>query len=542
MIEKEINNGQRYLVRWDTNNTPALETDILIIGSGIAGLSAALEAANHGRVMVVSKNQPRESNTFYAQGGIATVLSEGDTLESHIEDTIKSGHDLGDREIIASVIQEGPKIIKRILIEGGANFDRQSGELLFTKEGGHSKNRILHAGGDATGSEIEMTLLRLVRDNRNIMVMPFCFSIDLISDDGRCYGALIKDPKQELKVIWAKSVILATGGAGQVYRESTNPEIATGDGLAMAFRAGAAIQDMEFFQFHPTTLYLAGVSRTLISEAVRGEGATLVDRYGYRFMPDYHELAELAPRDEVSRAILSQTRKTHDSSVYLDLRHLPAERVRERFPVLWKLCETYAIDITKDFVPVHPSAHYMIGGVKADINAATTLESLYAAGECAATTFHGANRLGSNSLLEGLVLGVRAGNNAGLNASRQESVKRIAVMKLPASPDGEARNIDLDDAVRSLKSLMWRLVGIEKDGKNLRFAKERTDLWSKYLLYRQYDMCKGWEFQNMLCIARLIIDAALLREESRGVHYREDFPQRDDKNWLTHIIYRNAEK
>src|ERR1700689_3761466 len=406
---------RRYLIPFKAARLPQQFTDVLVIGGGVAGLRAAIAAADAGvEALILTKDTVDESNTWYAQGGIAAVLQPLDSIESHVKDTEVGGAGLCDDKAVHIVIEEGPQRVLELL-QWGANFDKKIGnpyDLAFTREGGHSFARILHAYGDATGKELAQTLIRTVRTRENIRIAEKAFVIDLLTDEDRCVGVIVLI-EGKTQIIWAKKTILASGGAGQLYRESTNPKIATADGHAMAYRAGATLQDMEMVQFHPTTLYIAGSSRALVTEAVRGEGAFLVDRNGKRFMSDYHEMAELAPRDVVSRAIVEQIRKTHYTHVYLDVRHLPAPQFRERFPQLAHLTDEFGIDVAKELIPIHPAAHYMIGGVDADLFGRSSLKGLYAVGEAGCSGLHGANRLGSNSLLEGLAFGARAGTDAG---------------------------------------------------------------------------------------------------------------------------------
>src|SRR3954467_2558904 len=415
---------RRYLIPFKANRLPQQFTDVLVIGGGVAGLRAAIAAAAEGaEVLLLTKDTIDEANTWYAQGGIAAVLQPLDSTESHVEDTEKGGAGLCDHEAGAVGIKEGPERVLELL-SWGINFDKDASKALglaFTREGGHSFARILHAYGDATGKELAQTLIRTVRSRDSIRVSERSFAIDLLTDEGHCVGAMAV-VSGRVNIIWSKRTILASGGAGQLYRETTNPRIATADGHAMAYRAGATLQDMEMVQFHPTTLYVAGSSRALITEAVRGEGAYLVDRNGYRFMKDYHEAGELAPRDVVRRAIVEQIRKTHYTHVYLDVRHLPTPQFRERFPQLALLVDQFEIDVSKDLIPIHPAAHYMIGGVDVDLHGRTSLAGLYAVGEASCTGLHGSNRLGSNSLLEGLTFGARAGIDAAQGA-KQNNLK-----------------------------------------------------------------------------------------------------------------------
>ena len=537
---------RRYLVPFKAARLPQQFTDVLVIGGGVAGLRAAIAAADEGTdVLVLTKDTVDQSNTWYAQGGIAAVLQPADSYQSHVDDTEKGGAGLCDHDAVDVVIKEGPQRVLELL-EWGANFDKQAGNahgLAFTREGGHSFARILHAYGDATGMELAQTLIRTVRGREAIRISENSFAIDLITEDGRCLGVLALVQGQ-VHLIWAKRTILASGGAGQLYRETTNPKIATADGHAMAYRAGATVQDMEMVQFHPTTLYVAGSSRALITEAVRGEGAYLVDRDEHRFMPDYHEMAELAPRDVVSRAIVEQIRKTHFTHVFLDVRHLPAKEFRERFPQLAKLAEAFEIDTSKELIPVHPAAHYMIGGVDADMEGRTSLKGLYAVGEAGCSGLHGANRLGSNSLLEGLAFGARAGKDAGRGA-KEEAVNFPLALE-HSLPESTRTELDIADVKSSLRSVMWRNVGVERTGERLEETREIIAFWSRYVMDKVFDPATlgaasasaGWELQNMLTVCALITSAAYTRTESRGAHYRVDYPARDDIHWRLHLLWR----
>jgi len=524
---------RRYLVGFDPQDLPHHFTDVLVIGGGLAGLRVALGVPDEFRVLVVTKDEVRESNSAYAQGGIAGVLDPEDHFDDHVADTLAAGKGLCDPEVVTQIVHEAPRRIAE-LIEWGTHFDEVNGQVALTREGGHSHARIVHALGDATGREVMRAVILQAVDRRNVRIWQNSFTIDLLTHEGRCRGALVWDRRRGPALVWARSVVLATGGAGQLFRESTNPPIATGDGHALAYRAGAELRDMEFMQFHPTVLYIAGSARHLLTEALRGEGAYLRDRNGLRFMPGLHPLAELAPRDDVSRAITDQMARTRHPCVYLDLSHLDAAYVRGRFPGIDKLCRGFDLDITRDPIPVRPGAHYMIGGVTVGHDARTTLPGLWAAGEVTSSGLHGANRLASNSLLEGLVHGARAAEDI-VQSLRAEGPHRLEVPPIaPAEVlDGQGP-LDLADIRDALRALMWRSVGITRDAQGLSEAADQVDFWCRYVLGHVFDDPAGWTLQNMLTVARLMISAATDREESRGVHTRSDFP-RADPAWCRHV-------
>lgn len=518
---------RRYLMPFDTASTQQLFTDCLVIGAGIAGLRAAIEAAQHCDVTLVCKGSAADSNTWNAQGGIASVLGRDDNFQLHIADTIRTGCGLCDEEIVRLVVENGPELILQ-LIEWGAEFDKVDGHIDITLEGGHSRARIAHAHGDSTGRGIAEALIALVRRTPSIHFIEHFYAVDLITNgDGACVGVIGYRPNVGCEIIWAANTILATGGAGRLFRETTNPAVATADGLAMAYRAGAVLRDMEFMQFHPTTLYIAGASRALITETLRGEGAILLDSEHKRFMHEYHPAGELAPRDVVSRSILDRMLKTNSTHVYLDIRHFDKEHFRNRFPLISELCESFDIDVSRDLIPVRPSAHYMIGGVKTDASGRTSIPHLYACGEVASTGLHGANRLGSNSLLEGLVFGKIAGDaasrevNHGVNQTRRR-------MKVDIPPPDRSR-LDAGDIQNSLRALMWRNVGITRKQQPLAEAREIIQFWQRYVMDKIFDEPFGWECQNMLTVSWLMACAAEQRQESRGVHYRVDYPDTDSK-------------
>jgi L-aspartate oxidase len=500
------------------------ETDFIVVGSGIAGLRAAVALAPHGRVTVLTKDQVTESNTEYAQGGVAVVLSDDDAIELHYQDTIDAGAGLCDAKAVQTLVEQGPLYITD-LIEHGAEFDREDGHLTFTREAAHSRSRILHARGDATGREIVRALVAWSKKFPAIQYQPHACTQSLIIKDGRCVGVTFVEPTHNLiSALYARAVVLATGGAGQLYLHTTNPDVATGDGMAMAYRAGAIMADLEFIQFHPTALCVPNAPRFLISEALRGEGGHLLNLDGERFMPRYDGRAELAARDIVSRGIHFEMARTHAEHVWLDMRHLDHDFVRGRFPQIYHTCLMYNIDITRDLIPVSPAAHYTMGGVRTDTFGRTSIAGLYAAGEVTCTGVHGANRLASNSLLEGLVFGARAGATAA----------REAAATIESAPPrdwdiGEKADWRIDDGTRAdVKQIMWHKVGITRNEEVLNEA--IADL--EAIAARPLNT-RSW---NFVTLARLVAEAARERRESRGAHYRSDYPERDDANFQRHTF------
>jgi L-aspartate oxidase len=532
------NDHPRYLVPFHPKSLPHFFTDVLVIGGGLAGLRAAIAVDPKLSVLLVTKEDLEESNSVYAQGGIAGVLDPEDSFENHVRDTLVAGGDLCDPQVVEMVVREGPLRIRE-LIQWGTCFDREGEDIVLGREGGHSHHRIVHAMGDATGREVMRSVIAWARKLRNLRLWESTFTLDLLTWDGACRGAMVVHREYGAMLVWAKQTILATGGAGQLYRESTNPAVATGDGLAMAYRAGVEVRDMEFMQFHPTVLYIAGSSRSLITEAIRGEGAYLVDRNGYRFMFDYDQRGELAPRDVVSQAIVSQMDKTRFSNVFLDLTHLDPAFVKSRFPGIAVACAKFGIDITRDRIPVRPGAHYMIGGVTVDLEGRTSLPGLWAAGEVTSSGLHGANRLASNSLLESLVYGAHAGHGASVVAEESDDdFHALPLVNLPVADPDEF--LDLADIRNALKSLMWRSVGVRRTEQELLESLSSIEHWQKYVLVRQFHEPDGWELQNMLTLARIIVQAALERKESRGVHFRTDFPQSEDAAWQRRLTFQRA--
>ncbi len=512
----------------------SLNTDFVVIGSGVAGLRASIELAqSDARVTVLTKDKAQESNTEYAQGGVAVVLSDDDNAELHEEDTLFAGAGLCDVEAVETLVTEGTKYIQQ-LIEWGTEFDREGGKLIFTKEAAHSRRRILHAHGDSTGKEFVRALIARARQEKTILLMPFANTESLIVQNERCVGVKFLDPiLRAPREIYAKSVILCTGGAGQLFLHTTNPPVATGDGMTMAYFAGAEMADMEFVQFHPTALNLENAPRFLLSEAMRGEGGVLRNASGERFMSRYDEKLELAPRDVVSRSIVAEMRRTGTRTVFLDMTAMDKDFLKNRFPKIYETCKFYDLNIAEDWLPVSPASHYCMGGVRSDLHGRTTLAGLYAAGEVACTGVHGANRLASNSLLEGLVFGARAGeaaieDNYELRITNYESENQESRIQNSKS-DGIATAVK-----KRVKRLMWERVGILRDKDSLNRALKEFEQIEKSNL--------SVSSRNFVTLAKLIATAALWREESRGGHFRTDFPARDDEKWDVHSIQKlNAE-
>lgn len=521
----------RYLVNFELDELPVKETDVIVIGSGIAGLYTAIRAAEQLHVTMITKRSLMDSNTRYAQGGIAAVFSEEDSPQSHREDTLLAGAGLCSSQAVNILVQEGPERVKELMTLG-TSFDLEDGEIALTKEGAHSHRRILHANGDATGHEIVRALSEQAVSSSNVELWEDHYVIDLITEGEECLGALVQQPDgQRVFLRGKRATILCSGGAGQLYRYTTNPEVATGDGVAMAYRAGAQIRDMEFIQFHPTSLCYPGAPRFLISEAVRGEGAVLRNIHGERFMERYHELLELAPRDIVARAIVAEMELTKSSVVYLDISHEAPEMIKRRFPTIYETCLTYGLDLTSDWIPVAPAAHYMMGGVRTGACGETDVQRLFACGEVSSTGVHGANRLASNSLSEAIVFGGRIVEQILGLASSLKTGQGIACLE----PRSAAAIQPVVERRLKLQKVMVRQVGLRRtrDGllKGIEELKRQLPLFESSLTSREQ-----LEFANMLTSALLLAESALVRAESRGGHYREDFPDRDDTGWRKHLI------
>lgn len=497
----------------------SLETDFIVIGSGVAGLRASIELASSGaRVTVLTKDKASESNTEYAQGGVAVVLSDDDNAELHEGDTLVAGAGLCDEQAVETLVIEGTKYIKQ-LIEWGGEFDKEGGKLLFTQEAAHSRRRIIHANGDSTGAEFVRSLIARAAVEKTINLTPFANTESLLVQNGRCVGVRFLDPiLRAPRDIYANAVIMCTGGAGQLYQHTTNPPVATGDGMAMAYFAGAEMADMEFIQFHPTALNLDGAPRFLLSEAMRGEGGLLKNKYGERFMPNYDERAELAPRDIVARSIVAEMRRTGTRTVFIDMSAMTEEFLKHRFPKIYETCAAYGLNIATDMLPVSPASHYCMGGIRTDLWGRSTVPGLYAAGEVTCTGVHGANRLASNSLLEGLVFGARAGQAASED-SRSQNAPRVLS---DAAHETSNMASGISTAVRKrIKRVMWERVGILRDRDSLKRAIKEFDQIAAGNL--------STSSRNFVTLAKLVAEGALWREESRGGHFRSDFPDQNDE-------------
>ncbi len=527
-----------------------ISTDFAVVGCGIAGLRVAIELGRAARVLLLAKSELSETATEWAQGGIAAALSDEDEIGLHEQDTLKAGDGLSNPDAVRILVEEGPHCIQE-LIAWGTQFDRAGTKLAFTREGAHSRSRILHAHGDSTGREISRALFAKAHTLPNVCLRPHAFTTELVVEGDRVTGLRFLDASGALHAVESRAVLLATGGLGQIYSETTNPPMATGDGMAIAYEAGAVLGDMEFIQFHPTVLAVKGAPPFLLSEALRGEGAVLRNADLERFMERYHPNAELGPRDVVSRAIIAEMKHTRTNFVYLDLTALPAEFIRKRFPRIYSTCLGHGLDITDDLAPVRPAAHYAMGGVRTDLHGRTSLPGLYAAGETATTGVHGANRLASNSLLEGLVFGARAGRAmledqhitvkpaaASAHSTGNPGRRNAARSNHPAgnpSPDPPA-----DAVLQQIRTILWKQVGILREGRELKRAVE--ELGALEIPRPEEPSGHAWERHNIWTLAQLVTRSALAREESRGSHYRIDFPCRNDERFARHSIVAKGTK
>ena len=511
-----------------------LKFDYIVLGSGVAGLRAAAGLAGKGSVAVITKSTLGEGSSEYAQGGVAVVLSDDDTIYLHYQDTIVAGDGLCDEAAVMTLVEEGPEYIKE-LITWGAKFDMHEGHLSFTREAAHSVNRIIHAQGDATGHEIVRALKEYVKTKDDVIRIENTYAIDLIVKDNKVYGIKCVDEiTGEIKNYYTKAVIIATGGAGRIYTRTTNPEVSTGDGIAMAFRAGATVKDMEFFQFHPTGFHAEGYPAFLLSESMRGEGAVLRNKDGERFCEKYHPDAELAPRDVVARAIFFEMIKTDYPNVYMDLTRLNANFLVNRFPKIYSTLKQYGFDITKDLIPVSPAAHYQMGGIETDLRGRTSVEGLYACGEAACTGVHGANRLASNSLLEGVVFGARSAQ-AAIEDCADNKIEFIEIADIKEEINSDKCNVKLSE----IQNILWKYASVVRNEKGLQKALDTLlELQNQYLMCQPLDR-KNCEIKNVVTIGKLISLAALTRKGSRGSHFRDDYPEKIKENW--HIVFKNGQ-
>lgn len=509
-----------YLVSFNTAKLSHEHVDTLVVGTGVAGMCAALTASRAGSdTLMINKSKLDDSNTTRAKGGIAAVLDSRDSFDNHIKDTMATGDGLCDESVVREIVERGAEAI-HFLQANGADFDKSKGELALGREGGHSENRIVHAGGDETGAEISRSLLNTCLAQQKLRSYEHTFALDLLTREGKCYGALVYR-NDTLHVIWANTTILASGGAGQLYRESSNPEIATGDGHAIAIRAGAKMRDTEMVQFHPTLLYVAGLKRQLITEALRGFGAYLRNAEGERFMVGQHKLAELAPRDVVSRAMNRELRESSQPAVFLDVTHLNQSELTKKFPAFIQSCQDANIDISSSWVPVRPGPHYMIGGVIATIDGITSIDGLLAVGEVSSTGLHGANRLASNSLLEGVVCGRAAGETASKNNTERRHISIQYLRQID-----ESSELNLRDIANAVKGGMWRYMGVERDADGLNDFLRQVRRWRGLVNRQEHLGVLEWQLENMLLVSEIMTMSALERNESRGVHFRSDCPEK----------------
>ena len=524
----------RYLIDFDTKDIEKQYHDVIIIGSGIAGVYTALEIPEDYNVVILTKETIEISNSVLAQGGIAVSLDKDDSPKLHFEDTIKAGAGLCNEDSVWVLVNEAAQNIET-LCKFEVEFDRKdTHQLSLTREGDHSKRRIIHAG-DTTGKEVCDKLISVVRKKENVKIKERTFAVDLIIEEGICKGVIAYDEDKSSYILYlSKMVVCATGGFSKIYSNTTNPDVATGDGAALAYRAGAELMDLEFIQFHPTVLFHPENKSFLISEAVRGEGAYLKNVNGERFMPLYHELAELAPRDIVSRAIFNEMKKTKTSNVYLDITFKEKSYLEKRFPKIYETCLNYGIDISKDYIPVAPAAHYCMGGIKTDIYGRTNIKGLYACGEAACNGIHGANRLASNSLLEGLVFGRKIGFE--VQKIINENKESLEFEDFSIKPKRVPKVIDKEEIKLEIQNIMTKYVGIIRDREGLLYAKDKINEHYNNIKNMGNINTEDFELQNIILLSKLVIESALEREESRGAHYRRDFPETNDVKWKKNII------
>lgn len=526
--------SRKYLVNFTGEGLEVDKTGILVLGSGVAGLYTSLQLVHLGEVVILTKERLEEGSTIQAQGGIAAVLSSEDSPACHFQDTVVAGDGLCQEEAVLHLVQEGPEQIQQLL-EWGLPFDGNERGLFLTREGAHTQDRVVHAGGDATGHLLQKLLMERVEGEPRIQVKEYAQGVDLLVEEGRVLGALYLDIRtRTLKALLAPVVILATGGLGQIYRQTSNPAVATGDGMAMAYRAGLPVMDMEFIQFHPTTLYQPGQENFLISEAVRGEGARLLNRRGERFMESIHPLQDLAPRDIVARAIFQQMQKESSPFLYLDLRPLGKGAMERRFPTIFRYCQQAGIDVEKGLIPITPAAHYSMGGVKINLQGETTIKGLYVCGEAACSGLHGANRLASNSLLEALVFGSRTASHIQKFYPHFQQEISLTGLSYVKQKEGEFSQAEIRKKRKTLQDEVEKGLGIVRSKEDLQQLGEVLAPY-RALLGTMFLEPEFLHLQNCITVTLLVLQGARLRQESRGGHYRRDYPQKSP-NWRVHLV------
>jgi L-aspartate oxidase len=531
-------NNNRYLVDFNSNELEKIYNDVLIIGSGIAGIYTSLKINEKYKILILTKEKMDMSNSVLAQGGIAVSLGKSDSPELHFKDTLYAGAGLCNEDTVWVLVNEAASNIKD-LCKYGVNFDRTEEDTLsLSREAAHSKNRIIHAG-DTTGKEVLDTILAEAVKRQNIEIKERVIAVDLITENDECRAVLAYDEQKGKYCIYvAPVIIIASGGYGRLYYNTTNPEMATGDGVCMAYRAGCELMDLEFVQFHPTVLYHKDNKSFLISEAVRGEGGILRNIHGERFMSRYHELLELAPRDVVSRAIFEEMKRTNSTNVFVDITHKDKEWIENRFPNIYKTCLEYGIDMSKDYIPVAPAEHYCMGGIKVDVFGRTNIKGLFACGEAACNGIHGANRLASNSMLEGLVFGNKISGQ--VDEIIDSKKKDFYFNETVFSSERIQKEIEPDALITEIQKLMVKKAGIVRDGNTLREALERLTEIEELTLNMENVTTRDMELSNIVLLSKFIVSSALERQESRGAHFRSDFPQ-TDVSWKRNIVIKNRE-